>query len=271
MWIQIYVSQMSPLIPLLLLTVVTVGWPAAGASAARLLLLGDSITYGVVSEPQGPSFAELTDACLAGEFDEVEVIACSGSTSSDWTLTRGARSCAGRAVPISIYEALARPHLPAEVVTVLLGTNDAFGFFEESGPIPPEQYGSSLREITMNLLRDGVEQIVLMTPPRIFGAPNPETNARLSGYREQIRLLCGASPDDAIVCGPDLQQQMRPEHFAAQSLHPNAAGHALIARELCDALKPGSRFDPSLAVGAAILVAAVCVGAGIVVRNRARF
>ena len=53
-----------------------------------LLLLGDSITKGIVSEPSGPSFAELIGLWLEEDYGQFPVAnaGCGGTSSLDWPL-----------------------------------------------------------------------------------------------------------------------------------------------------------------------------------------
>jgi lysophospholipase L1-like esterase len=103
-----------------------------------VLLLGDSITWGVMSGDADPDAPDFSDWLRAELGDEVRVVnvACSGASSLDWTLSRGSPICGrqGRVAP-EIYTARAVPELAADVVTVILGTNDAGGFMEEA-PVP---------------------------------------------------------------------------------------------------------------------------------------
>ena len=56
---------------------------AAGAAPIRTLLVGDSITFGVVSDPIGPSFAETLASDLAATHDVVNV-GVRGSSAFYW-------------------------------------------------------------------------------------------------------------------------------------------------------------------------------------------
>ncbi len=93
----------------------------AAAAPIRTLLVGDSITFGIVSDPIGPSYAELLSADLAATHDVVN-IAVSGSSAFYWgpsTPCPGICSTAD-----TLFDEMAAPELPADLATVLLGTND---------------------------------------------------------------------------------------------------------------------------------------------------
>jgi lysophospholipase L1-like esterase len=213
---------------------------AALAAPFSVVLLGDSITLGLVSEPAGPSYAELLADSLGPDF-EVTNVGCGGTASGDWTLSRGDVLCGSVGfVSPNLYEGRALPELPADLVTVLLGTNDAIGFFEP-GIVAVEDYRDAVAEIAANLLLDGATQVMLMTPPPNFVSTLPQSF--LVQYRAEILGLCGA-PGDAILCGPDVFALLGPEDFG-DSVHPNGAGNAKIASALDDAIRsvvpePGS-------------------------------
>lgn len=219
--------------------------PGAGTASADpvdLLLLGDSITFGRVSGDPAPSWAELV-ALELGDAYRVENIACNGTTSLDWTLSQGAVLCGGLGFAFpNLFEARATPMLPARYTTVLLGTNDAVGFLEPV-PVPVERYALALEEISGNLIDEGSERVILMTPPRWVGG-SPEEQGRITGYRSEVLRVCES--DDALICGPDLYELLDPyEHFDGGDSHPNAEGQALIADELLETLARNPVPEPS--------------------------
>ena len=209
------------------------------AAPFTVVLLGDSITAGQVSVPAGPSFAELLDDSLGPDF-EVTNIGCGGASSLDWRPSQGDVLCGeGFALP-NLYEGRALPTLPADLVTILLGTNDALGF-RESGSVPLAVYRAAIAELAAQLLLDGAGQVMLLTPPKNFEHLLPQ--AFVIGYRAEILALCSV-PGDAILCGPDVFELLGPEDFG-NSVHPNAFGNAKIAAALHDAIsgvvpEPGS-------------------------------
>lgn len=212
-----------------LLTTALAITPAGVASAApiSLLLLGDSITQGTTSEPTGPSFATLLTDSLGAGF-EVTNIGCGGASARDWSPTSGDSICGGLSDPIlsaNLYPALAEPNLPADLVMILLGTNDAIGFLEPAPPTSAE-YRSALDELVTQILFDGAGAVLLATPPPNFAIPL--TMPLLLSYAEEIFDLCGAA-GDAIHCGPDVLSLLEPEDFEDGQIHPNASGHAKIA------------------------------------------
>jgi len=215
---------------------------SAAATPIGVVLLGDSITAGRVSQPTGPPWAALLEDALGPDFS-VANVACGGTSSLDWTLTRGNGLCGAMGfVGPTIYQARALPALPAQIVTVMLGTNDATGFFEPSR-VPVATYRSAIDELVGDLLDDGADTVVLMTPPAYTA--DPIALALLTGYRGEILDVCASTP--GVVCGPDVFTLLGPSDFAPGNVHPNAQGHAEIAvaveasiRELAAVPEPGT-------------------------------
>lgn len=191
----------------------------------RVVVLGDSITAGISSQPRGPGYADLLRAQLGPEF-EVASFGCSGSTTRDWQPDAPPSTCRGPGEPIHLY-ASARALLPADVVTILLGTND----LRVLEPVEPDAYRDLLRTLAESLHADGAREVVLISPPIAIAVA-----ARLSGYRVRLRELCSERP--YIHCGPDLVEVLDPvADFQARDVHPNKSGHEKIAAALAETLR----------------------------------
>ena len=105
----------------------------ASATPLRIVALGDSITQGASSEPDGsPGWVELLPY-------DVHNVARGGTSSLDWGSG-------------PYFDAFALPALPADLVLVMLGTNDAVGF-NELAPVTVEQYRAAGVELPHQLLR----------------------------------------------------------------------------------------------------------------------
>ncbi|MEN8160003.1 MAG: SGNH/GDSL hydrolase family protein, partial [Myxococcota bacterium] len=114
-----------------------------------LLIVGDSIALGTnMSEPVGPAFPELLARRITGS---VQGLGCAGTTALDW------HPHSKLAVPecrstLQHYRDLVTPELPARVVGVLLGTNDATGFLEPDHlPVSAEQYRWAITHLSSRL------------------------------------------------------------------------------------------------------------------------
>jgi lysophospholipase L1-like esterase len=210
---------------LLLLATVAAG-PAA-ATPLGVLLVGDSITRGNVSEPIGPAYAELLPGRL-GPGHEVTNVAISGMSSVFWAPST---PCGGLCVngADNLFDDRVTPELPTNVVSLMLGWNDAAGFLLTERTAP-DDYESHLREIVDAVFVLGADHMILMTPP-IPAVASGVVADLLAGYRAAVLDIC--LDTIGVVCGPDLQRTMDPiNHFAPGDIHPNASGHAFIADAL---------------------------------------
>ena len=146
------------------------------AVGASLLLVGDSYTFGKISGPAGPSYAELLEDELAPT-----VVVNAGilaSNTGDW-LPDGA-----------FYTNRILPEMPS-AVSLLLGTVDALDEpDQERPPIAPEEYSQNLAAIVDQLILDGAPAVYLSTPPQNHFMATGETLDRLVAYREIVLTLC---------------------------------------------------------------------------------
>ncbi len=230
--------------------------PSALAAPIRTLLLGDSITAGMVSEPVGPPFATLVAEALAGTHDVVNV-AQGGLSAYYWAPGTPCPDICDASG--TVFDELATPALPAQVATVLLGTNDSVGFFlPESTPV--DDWEGYMREILDGLFAGGVHTVILMAAP---DANVSETAVSLlHGYRDRVNTICADTA--GVVCGPDLIDLLDDvSDFAPGDVHPNASGHAKIADALTQAILAVPEPDTVLLVGLGL-------AAGLVVPPRER-
>lgn len=199
------------------------------AAPIRTLLLGDSITFGIVSGAPGPAYADILAADLAGTHDVVNA-SLSGSSAFYWAPGTPCPGLCGSAD--NLFDEFATPELPADIATVLLGTNDALGFFLDV-PTPLSDFEDLMREVVDGLFTGGASNVILMAPPAANVATAPA--ALLAGYREEISVICGDTL--GVTCGPNLHELLDPTlDFEAGDIHPNASGHAKIAAALADSI-----------------------------------
>jgi lysophospholipase L1-like esterase len=222
----------------------------------EVLLIGDSITVGVVSGADGLPYPKILRSHLGADF-EVTNIGCGGTTSLDWTLTQASPWCGAERVAPNLFEGRALPNLPAAFVALLLGTNDAVGFMEPE-PISIETYAAAIDEIVANLIVFGADNVILLTPPpRCF--EDADIPRRLRGYRRAILTRCSEFAN--TLCGPDLYAILDLDlHFANCDPHPNALGHEVIASELSETIvsivpEPDGYTSFFAAMGALVVLA----------------
>lgn len=186
-----------------------------------ILMIGDSITEGVQSNPSAEPYTTVAAKVLGKKFT-VTSVGCGGATTWDWSSLGGVTLCSGQFWDQNVYEARARPNLPADVVTVMLGTNDATGFFEPA-PISPDEYRDNLANLVTNLLNDGAGQVMLMPPPPMCESTNADVIMRLEAYRTIVGAMC--SSRKGVVCGPDVYTLLTEDDFQGCDVHPNGLGH----------------------------------------------
>jgi lysophospholipase L1-like esterase len=222
-----------------------------------VLLIGDSITAGQVSQPLGPPFWQLLADDLGSGY-EVTNVACGGTTARDWSVTWGNGLCGGQGyIGSRLLLDRAVPELPARVVTVMLGTNDSVGFFEpDNTPTQPDDYAAALEEIVATLLAEGALRVMLMTPPPMFH--NADALDRLAAYREEVLALCGDEP--RLVCGPDVFTLLQAADFQAGNVHPNRYGHEKISNALYEAITTLPLPEPGTGALFALGLVVIAVG-----------
>ena len=196
-----------------------------------------------MSGAPGASFAEVLTDQLGPGFD-VRTRGCGGSSSLDWTLSNRGGLCGGVGFfPRGLYGSLARPLLPADVVVLMLGTNDAIGFFEPM-PVERDVYSAAMQEIVSNVLAHGGSQVALMIPP--MHPSSADANVRLMGYRQALLEICRA--EDQATCGPDLSSLLGSQDFSRGNLHPNAMGHFRIGEALAPVVRSLAVPEPTTRV-----------------------
>jgi lysophospholipase L1-like esterase len=121
---------------------------------------------------------------------------------------------------------------PPEILTILLGTNDAY-LLQAS----QSEFLDSLHTIVWRARFEGACRVMVMTPPqRSYGPVQLPMTQRLLGlYSKGITDWCEA--DRYLECGPDLQTLIPPE-LLEDGIHPSDEGHFLIGDALLPQLRP---------------------------------
>lgn len=174
-------------------------------SGTRVLALGDSLTAG-----NGVTPDEAWPALLAARTGWIVVNAGVSGDTSGGALQR--------------LPALLEEHSPA-LVLVTLGGNDMLR------RLPQDQTIANLVRILELVKASGAKSVLLATPrPSVAGAAFNNLSAA-DFYRQLAKDHKVALIEDAfadVLSDPQLK---------GDQLHPNAAGHALLAKKLFDALK----------------------------------
>ena len=246
---------------------------AARGEPVRVLVIGDSLsTTGdryISGDRTGNAFTEQLELDLGDSYEFINV-ACPGTTAIAWSLSNPGALCApppGDTGSNGILRDRALSQLPVDIATVLLGTNDAVRR-KDSGYVTAEEYGEAIDEIVDALLDGGTGSVVLMTPPDV---DNPNAHLRILAYREQILSRCGSSK--RLICGPDFftlldldadfatgDDPLRPGYDPShRDIHPNARGHARMAKALGETLRridtADRRFDSLVPIAALVALA----------------
>ena len=203
------------------------------AEPVRVLMIGDSFSVKgdefVGGVRPGPSFADQLEFDLGDGYEFINV-ACPGSSAIDWSLTTPGILCPPfpwYEFPNGLLRERALPELPVDIATVLLGTNDSIPLLEP-GTVTPEAYDEALGELIDALLEGGARHVLLMTPPDLG---NPDAHLRLQAFRQTVLARCDSS--EGVICGPDFFTLLDLERdFTNGELHPNARGHAHMAKAL---------------------------------------
>lgn len=193
--------MMRTLIALLLLL-----FAAPSYAAFTVVTAGDSLTATC-------GFCIPTYSTILG-YENVAVI---GSTSQEWR--------------DSLYVSQMQPHLPADVATFLIGTNDAGGLVAT----PPAVYEANVQWFVDAALADGAGVVQILILPYRLGAFQVTTD-RIEAYAGSLYAICAADP--LVSCGPDLRTLLGtdPMFFQPDGIHPTADAQALIAGALSNQL-----------------------------------
>ncbi|MDD5057707.1 MAG: arylesterase [Sideroxydans sp.] len=173
--------------------------------ASRVLALGDSLTagYGVNVEQAWPNL-------LAGK--------------TGWTIINGGVSGDTSGGALQRLPSLLEEHDPA-LVLVALGGNDMLRHQPQAETI------NNLQQIIALIRAHGAKPVLLATPqPSLAGAAFHTLSAadfyRQVADAQHVPLIEDAIAD--VLSNPDLK---------VDALHPNAAGHALLAEKILEGLK----------------------------------
>ncbi len=132
--------------------------------------------------------------------------------------------------------------LKPDWLSICIGVNDVWRQFDTplivEGQVPLDEYTATLEELVA-LTRPQVEGLVLMTPYVIEPNKADAMRARMDQYGAAVREI--AARHDAVFV--DLQaafdiatSKRHAMAWAWDRIHPNAAGHMVIARALLEAV-----------------------------------
>jgi lysophospholipase L1-like esterase len=126
--------------------------------------------------------------------------------------------------------------LKPDWLSIKIGINDVWRHFDRDfvpgGLISQEEYEQTLDELVRSTL-PGLKGLILMTP--YFIEPNREDPMRvmMDRYREVVRRLAGkyqVTLVDTQVAIDQVLKDVPPIFLAEDRVHPNLAGHMVLAR-----------------------------------------
>jgi lysophospholipase L1-like esterase len=197
-----------------------------------IVTLGDSITKGVRSGVTGEqTFAALVEKRLGDDGHSVRVINVGiGGERTDQALARFDRVLA---------------HKP-DIVTVMYGTNDSYvDKGKTASRITVDQYRANLKKIVTELLRRGI-QPVLMTEPRwsdkagnngIGENPNIKLEPFIEACRETAKKWRVPLVDHFSGWTAEREGGTDLHGWTTDGCHPNPKGHARLAEAMLPVLK----------------------------------
>lgn len=131
--------------------------------------------------------------------------------------------------------------LKPDWLSIMIGVNDVWRQFDSPG-LPSistlDEYEKCLGDL-IDLTRDTVEKIILMTPFLVEPNQSDPMRSMLNGYANVVRQV--VAREKLILI--DTQEkfdfamtQIKPNALAEDRIHPTKAGHKLIAEALMDSL-----------------------------------
>lgn len=210
---------------------------SAGQPVPTIVTLGDSITKGVRSGVT----AEQTFSAVVAERLKSEGIAATvvnlgiGGERTDQALQR-------------LEEVFAqRPR----VVTVMYGTNDSYvDRGQTESRLTRDAYRANLKQIVAELLRRGIEPILMTEPRWGLGAKNgldEDPNLRLSPFMDACREVareCGVPCVDHFGEWSEAESKGRKlAEWTTDLCHPNPQGHEVLAAAMLPALRSRLRSN----------------------------
>lgn len=200
----------------------------------RIVTLGDSITKGVrPGVTDSETFASLLESRAKAAGHQVEVINVGiGGERTDQALARFERDVISKSPGI---------------LTVMYGANDSYVDPGQPGPrLSPERFRENLEKI-VDLAQGAGIRVILMTEPRWGANPKPNglgehPNLRLAEFMKVVREV---ARENKVVLVDHFEEWTRRETdgldlatVTTDLLHPNPAGHRLLAETIWPALEP---------------------------------
>jgi lysophospholipase L1-like esterase len=205
---------------------------------SKLLMIGDSITDCGRARPLadtpdalGTGYVSLINACLTAVMPQSRIqiinMGISGNT---------VRDLAAR------WERDVLAHRP-DWLSIMIGINDVWRQFDTPPPTEPtidlEEYSQTLERLVQTT-RPYLKGLVLMTPYLIEPDKSDPMRARMDAYGAVVGELAGrytAVLVDTQAAFDTVLADLEPQALAADRVHPNLAGHMILARAFLQAVE----------------------------------
>lgn len=196
-----------------------------------IVLQGDSITdAGRFGEPEdlGSGYARMVAKYIENFYPDLEMKVynrgISGHRSKD-LVDRWQKDCID---------------LKPTVVSILIGINDVWRSFDQNDPTTVEAYAENCENL-MKQVKDAGASLIILEP---FAIPTGvitdawrlDLDPKINALRKlAVKYADAYIPLDGIFYG--LSTQTSPEIWTGDGVHPSAAGHRIIAKELIKVLE----------------------------------
>jgi lysophospholipase L1-like esterase len=199
-------------------------------SSRSIMLVGDSITFGVVAGgTRRDSWARLLDESVTPLGYEVRNYGVPGTDALEWSHDLH------WATPLYEWPDIRDIDDGSRVVVVALGTNDALAYSTLPRGVPHSalEYGTAMDSILSDLLRRQPDRRVLVqAPTHIPWLEADDANAWIRVYQQWCRDR--AEKRKRVRC---IVAELDASDYELGDVHPNAAGHRAIYESVLAALE----------------------------------
>jgi hypothetical protein len=186
----------------------------------RALFIGDSITMGIgADEPGWTGFVGRLQRWLP-HMDLVNA-GCRGGLLQAWTAGYSMEQTRNLCWWGSAWDMMAQPYFPVRFTHVLVG-----------GAQLPISLPPDLWELELQKLVDLISgKVIISTRPKDPAHLNDAVTVKYAGYRAAVHRVVAAN--SRVQFGVDFHPLLEPvEHFDNGDVHPNQAGHDVMAQAL---------------------------------------
>lgn len=207
---------------------------------SKLLMIGDSITDCGRARPLadtpdalGTGYVSLINACLTAVMPQSRIQIINMGVSGDTVRDLAAR-----------WERDVLAHRP-DWLSIMIGINDVWRQFDTWPQTEPtidlEEYRQTLAKL-IQTIRPTLQGLVLMTPYVIEPDRADPMRAKMDEYGAVVAELAGrytAVFVDTQAAFDTVLTDFEPQSLAADRIHPNLAGHMILARAFLQAIELG--------------------------------